>query len=207
MSLGGRSVEANFVGCHHAANRIVKNDKLLQSLDPVKMNLGIRADQFIALFSYAESRAPANRRLDQQWERDRVRGWLTRSPRTGEQISNFQLEVHHSTDGEALYMFLENHFEPQARAVPVPATTVVAANTTVVPPAPTSSLLATVAEAPAVYIRYNTTDVPGQIRIETFGPGTYPLKDMLKQHAMSWAGDKAHPKKSDYWYKTVSDLT
>ena len=118
-SLGGRSVEVNFVGCHHAANRLEKNDKLLQSLDPVRMNLGIRADQFIALFAYAESRAPPNRRLDKQAERDRVQAWLLRSPRNGKQISNFQLEVQHTTDGERIYLFLENHFEPQiSHAIP-----------------------------------------------------------------------------------------
>ena len=198
-SLGGRSVEANFVGCHHAANRLEKNDKLLQSLDPIRMNLGIRADQFVALFAYAESRAPPNRRLDKQWERDRVQAWLLRSPRNGEQISNFQLEVQHAIDGEAIYLFLEQHFEPRSSiAVPPPAPTTL--------PAPTSSLLATVADIPAVFIRYNTTGVPGEIRIEAFGPGTYTLKDMLKPapYAMIWAGNKTQQKKSDYWFKTVS---
>ena len=177
------------------------------------MNLGIRADQFIALFVYAESRAPPNRRLDKQFERDRVEAWLIRSPRNGKQISNFQSEVQHTTDGKALYLFLEQHFEPQP-SITVPSTTVVAAatatasNTIVPPPIPSPSLLATVAELPAVYLQYNTTDVPGHIRIQAYGPGTFPLKDKLKRapYAMNWAGDKTHPKKSDYWYKTVSNL-
>ena len=46
---GGRSVMANFAAVQSVANRAIKNDSILQTLDPQEMACGLQLEQLLAL--------------------------------------------------------------------------------------------------------------------------------------------------------------
>ena len=98
-------MQSNLCVIQHKANAI-KSDRILQSLTPEEMLVGISEPQLRSLIEFARSvrvRFEARRRLE------RVRGWLCERPRIGGEIANFQVLTGGST-GQELYNFLNERF-------------------------------------------------------------------------------------------------
>ena len=108
-SRGGKTVESNLVGCHHAANRDVKSNFILQSLSPDEMNTGISSEQ---LRIVAEGLAASYKKRGQDvssalW---RLTAYLTTPPGVGMRIANFQDHSHGSKDARELFRILYVYF-------------------------------------------------------------------------------------------------
>lgn len=88
------------------ANRTVKSNRLLPSIDAKNLNCGITALQFSKLIEYATSLGPGRR--DKQHEVDRVFKWLTTAPSNGRALTNFQQRVEHTDIGADLWRFFQD---------------------------------------------------------------------------------------------------
>ena len=131
-SRGGRSVRANFAAVQWDANRRVKSDALIATLDPDLMACGLRPAQFQALMEYATEFAGGKAaRRDATANQDLVKHWLLSGPHKGAALSNFQERVRSTVDGAALWSFFEQHFSPTQ-----PATTVAPLPVTPLPELP-----------------------------------------------------------------------
>jgi len=119
---GGRSVQKNFAAVQWDANRRVKSDKLIQTLHKDKMSCGLQLEQFEALMEHVKNQD--GRRRDTTADFDKVKYWLTTSPKNGVALSNFQgkfsawKKSQNRSDGFAcgqnLWDFFEHHFDEAA---------------------------------------------------------------------------------------------
>ena len=99
-------MQSNLCVIQHRANAR-KSDRILQSLTPEDMLVGISEPQLRSLIEFARSarlRHEARRRLVL------VKNWLYLTPKKGREIANFQTETEGSIDGKSLYKFLKNRF-------------------------------------------------------------------------------------------------
>ena len=93
-SRGGRSVLKNFEALQCCANRWVKSDRLVQTLDPREMLCGISAAQLLALVQWVEGGGEGNGgRKDKKALYRIIEGWLTVSPGNGKTFHEFQKDV------------------------------------------------------------------------------------------------------------------
>ncbi len=113
-SRGGRSRRSNFAAVQCVANRVIKNDTILQLLDPAEMRCGIQVEQFINLIDFTITQADTiggnngktrSNRSNLQAELSKVESWLLHTPYRGMSWSNFQKMVNGTTSGKELYRF------------------------------------------------------------------------------------------------------
>jgi hypothetical protein len=119
---GGRSVQKNFAAVQWDANRRVKSDKLIQTLHKDKMSCGLQLEQFEALMEHVKNQD--GRRRDTTADFDKVKYWLTTSPKSGKALSDFQgkfwawKKSQNRSDGLAcgqnLWDFFGHHFDEAA---------------------------------------------------------------------------------------------
>ena len=103
FSRGGRSVLKNFEPLQCCANRYVKSDRLVQTLDPRAMHCGISAAQLVALVRWAEGGGEgAGKRKDSKKLHRQIEVWLTGSPRHGQSFRAFQKDIALSSDSAVL---------------------------------------------------------------------------------------------------------
>ena len=101
-------MQSNLCVIQHRANAL-KSDRILQSLTPEEMLVGISEPQLKSLIEFAKkdetrilTRHEAKRRLLI------VKNWLCQMPISGGEIADFQ--VLWSINGERVYKFLKNRF-------------------------------------------------------------------------------------------------
>ena len=110
-SRGGRSRRPNFAAVQCVANRFIKNDTILQLLDPAEMRCGIQVEQFVNLIDFTITQADniggnnGKSRSNLKAELSKVESWLLHTPYRGMPWSNFQKMVNGSTNGKELYRF------------------------------------------------------------------------------------------------------
>jgi hypothetical protein len=103
FSRGGRSVLKNFEALQCCANRWVKSDRLVQTLDPRAMLCGISAAQLLALVQWVEGGDEGEvKRKDVQALYRTIEGWLTVPPGHGTTFRKFQKDVKGSSDSSVL---------------------------------------------------------------------------------------------------------
>ena len=107
-SLGGKTTEANLIGCHHAANREVKSNFILQTLSPKEMLCGISAEQLksVAQGVLTSYKKRGHDVLGALW---RLVGYLTTPPGKGKHIGNFQKLSEGSKDAGKLLRILRDY--------------------------------------------------------------------------------------------------
>ncbi len=113
-SRGGRSRRPNFAAVQCVANRAVKNDTILQLLDPVEMQCGIQVEQFVNFIDFTITQAAAigKGRSNLQAELSQIESWLLHTPYKGMSWSNFQKMVQGTTSGRELYrFFMKRHID------------------------------------------------------------------------------------------------
>jgi hypothetical protein len=113
-SRGGRSRRPNFAAVQCVANRAVKNDTILQLLDPAEMKCGIQVEQFVNFIDFTITQAAAigKGRSNLQAELSQIESWLLHTPYKGMSWSNFQKMVQGTTSGRELYrFFMKRHID------------------------------------------------------------------------------------------------
>jgi len=216
FSRGGRSVLKNFEAMQCCANRYVKSDRLVQTLDPRAMHCGISAAQLLALVQWADS---AEKVKDTKKLRKQIEVWLTGSPRHGQSFCAFQKDVKQSTDSAVLRTYfarIDAAFYQDIVGVdlfpgsdPPPATAAAegAPALTHLPPhqgpPPTAALAGAVKAPPttpphaaaAAADGARTPDAaPLKMRVvggllEVWGSYTFAVKEGLKELKFRWDGD------------------
>jgi hypothetical protein len=119
---GGRSVKENFAAVQWDANRRVKSDKLIQTLHKDKMSCGLQLEQFEVLMEHVKNQSGRSRKKKADF--DKVKYWLTTSPKNGEALSDFQgkfsawkksqTRSDGKKSGKNLWDFFGNHFDEAA---------------------------------------------------------------------------------------------
>ena len=108
-SRGGRSVMENFAPVQNVANRAVKNDTMIQLLDPGEMACGMQVRQLLALVTFivkeCETSTGRGSRKTLKSKLDEAESWLKSSPPNGTSWAKFQTMVDHTSDGEKLFHF------------------------------------------------------------------------------------------------------
>jgi len=160
---GGRSRQGNFAGVYHEANRVHKNDKLIQDLDPEEMACGVQEKHLIACVKYILEDSSSPRKTSKNmlvklkmnlWQPPAVRG----------NFSNFSKAVgEQSTNGKFIFDLIEAHCHPST-TTQGPHLQNLEQLTTI--PIPTGN--------PVVYLYISGT------RAEIFGPATIQIKDFLR---------------------------
>lgn len=198
-SRGGRSVRANFAAVQWDANRRVKSDKLVPSLNADEMACGLAPEQFAALMAHAEALAggKGNRR-DIASLQDRVKGWLTQGPSKGRTLSRFR-SLMPSHDGATLWAFFRQHYAAEdedggaaAAAVEVHVGTSPRKPPPRVEPPPPE-------HRPRLHVRRRLSGAVAFI--EVWGPATYPIKEQLKALGLQWDGDEGRK----CWWSVVGE--
>jgi len=105
FSRGGRSMMKNFEALQHGANRWVKVDNLVQTLNPREMLCGVSAAQLLALVWWAEIGGGGKGQKDKQKRHRMIEAWLTELPPNGGSFRAFQTDVKYSADIEVLILY------------------------------------------------------------------------------------------------------
>ena len=111
FSRGGRSKSDNFQALQCYANRFVKSNNLVQSVDPVQMNCGISAGQLFAIALFCQREKEKNNEVRTNHSRlEKVHRWLTNTPKK-KSYFNFQTEVKRSIEGYILCEYIDKCME------------------------------------------------------------------------------------------------
>mmetsp|Transcript_35930 Transcript_35930/g.89694 ORF Transcript_35930/g.89694 Transcript_35930/m.89694 type:complete len:149 (+) Transcript_35930:532-978(+) len=95
------------------ANRRVKLNHLVATLNPEEMRCGLSTAQLLALLKYAADIGGSSR-FDKSSNKERVHGWLLGTPRKGHTLTDFRSRCG-SEDGATLWRFFEEHEEGSRR--------------------------------------------------------------------------------------------
>lgn len=106
FSRGGRSTSANLRAIQNVANRAIKVDNILQSLNPIEMQCGLNSQQLIAMIDCVD--ATKLGRKDKEVMVRNVHKWLTMSPVNGRTFTRFQADVGRTTDGLKLIQYFQS---------------------------------------------------------------------------------------------------
>ena len=190
FSRGGRSVLKNFEALQCCANRWVKSDRLVQTLDPRAMLCGISAAQLLALVQWGEGGGEGEgKRKDVKALYRTIEGWLTVSPGDGKTFREFQKDVQGSSDSSVLrHYFVARHLawvEKACISVPRPQPSVATAES---PRSPSPS--------PA-YLKVRVRSG----LLEVWGECTYAVKEELKKLKFRWDSDDGRK----CWWQKVDD--
>jgi len=110
FSRGGRSMMKNLEALQHSANRWVKVDNLVQTLNPREMLCGISAAQLLALVWWAEIGGGGKGQKDKKKRQRMIEAWLTELPASGGSFHAFQIDVKYSADIEVLNLYFGRRF-------------------------------------------------------------------------------------------------
>ena len=212
FSRGGRSVLKNFEALQCCANRWVKSDRLVQTLDPREMLCGISAAQLLALVQWVEGGGEGDGKIKDRKIKDinalygTIEGWLTVSPGHGNTFREFQKDVHGSSDSSVLRSYFVR--KELARLLhlcvsggePLPA------------PWPQPSVAA--AESPRSRgghrrrVSWPPSPSPAYLKVrlcrgilEVWGKYTYAVKEELKTLKFRWDSDDGRK----CWWRKVDD--
>jgi len=199
---GGRSVKENFEAVQNVANRTIKSDNIVQSLNPVDMNCGITLQQVISMVDLVLENYNQERLTTRSWL-EQIRGWLTKSPPNKMSYTDFQKEVRCSTDGRTLmqYFIQRDVSQTQSLLGGSPATKDEAkaeAKSEKQPDVTVSSAAKLVHDPEKAALQAKFT----KHFIEVFGKSTFSVKDELKRAGYSWDGESAGRK---CWTKRVDN--
>ena len=112
---GGRTKQDNLAAVQCIANRNIKNENMLQFLNPIEMQAGLNATQLVAMVDFVVATWGGKGKTKTMKQRlDLIKQWITASPANGDTFGNFQDEVERTTDGERLVRYF---VERQRRAL------------------------------------------------------------------------------------------
>lgn len=113
---GGQSSKENFEAVQNVANRTIKSDNMVQSLNPVDMNCGITLEQLISMIDLVLENYNQQRNTTRSWL-EKILSWLTTSPVNKASFSDFQKEVGRTTDGRRLIQYFVQREGSQTQAL------------------------------------------------------------------------------------------
>jgi hypothetical protein len=197
---GGRSGKENFEAVQNVANRAIKSDNMVQSLNPVDMNCGITLEQLISMVDLVLENYSQERLTTRSWL-EKILSWLTTSPVNKASFTDFQKEVGHTTDGRRLIQYFVQRESSQTQAFrgldsPPKAQAAEGKVHAHEPQAKgdCSAKLIHDPEKATLQAKFNKHVV------EVFGPATISVKDELKKAGYIWdgsAGRKCWTKRID----------